>query len=206
MEQLTVEERFSPDEASRESAGPPDASTDPAAPTDPTEDSQRAFLTLMYSKYRGSLLRYVHGIVSSKEEAAELVQETYLRVMKQNQLSKFESYGRNYLFATATNLARDYIRRQRHRRHDSLDESNNPAAADSKGQPECILEFDQAMNRLRSAIDSLPPLTRDVFVMSRLRDMPYGEIASALDVSVRTVERKMSEALEHVAGRLRGMV
>ncbi|HEX4241970.1 MAG TPA: RNA polymerase sigma factor [Steroidobacteraceae bacterium] len=171
---------------------------------DPTAQSQRAFLTLLYSKYRAPLFRYVNGIVSSQEEAAEVVQETYLRVVRQSQVAAFETSARNYLFATATNLARDFIRRQRHRRHESLDETADIYPAAVETQPDHSLAWNQTLGALRSGINSLPPLTRDIFVMSRLRGMTHLEIAATLGIGVRTVERKMSEALERIASRLQG--
>jgi len=182
----------------------PAAQSAPCA--DATVDSQRAFLTLLYSKYRGPLFRYVRGIVSSPEEASELVQETYLRVMRQSQVSTFEYSARNYLFETATNLARDHIRRQRFRRHDSFDESSEQHQATVQSEPDHQLAWDQTMAALRCGINALPPLTRDIFVMSRLREMKYTEIAEVLQIGVRTVERKMSEAMEQLAGQLKGLL
>jgi RNA polymerase sigma-70 factor, ECF subfamily len=170
--------------------------------SDPTADSQRAFLTLLYSKYRDPLFRYVNGIIASREEASELVQETYLRVMRRSQVTSFEFSARNYLFETATNLARDHIRRQRLRRHDSYDETKEVFAERSEEQPEHRLAWDQTIAELRSGIAALPPLTRDIFVMGRLREMKYTEIATELGIGVRTVERKLSEAMALLAKRL----
>jgi RNA polymerase sigma factor (sigma-70 family) len=174
----------------------------PGDESDPTADSQRAFLTLLYSKYRSALFRYVNGIISSREETAELVQETYVRVMKRSQVMDFESSARNYLFETATNLARDHIRRSRHRRHDSFDETGEEFPDSSQQQPDQQLAWDQAIAALRSGVAAMPALTREIFVMGRLREMQYTEIARTLGVSLRTVERKMSEALSLLSDRV----
>lgn len=175
---------------------------DPEA--DPTADSQRAFLTLLYSKYRGPLFRYVNGIIASREEAEELVQETYLRVMKRAQVTNFEFSARNYLFETATNLARDHIRRQRHRRHDSLNASRDEVPDTAQREPDRQLAWNQAIAALRSGVADMPALTREIFVMGRLREMKYTEIARTLNIGVRTVERRMSEALALLADRVVG--
>jgi RNA polymerase sigma factor (sigma-70 family) len=170
--------------------------------SDPTVDSQRAFLTLLYSKYRAPLFRYVNGIIASRDEATDLVQETYLRVMRRSQVATFEFSARNYLFETATNLARDHIRRQRHRRHDSYDEARDAVPDRAEEEPEDRLAWDQTVAALRSGIASLPPVTRDIFVMARLRDMKYSEIAAELGIGVRTVERKLSEAMALLSKRI----
>jgi RNA polymerase sigma factor (sigma-70 family) len=178
----------------------------PPLEADPVVDCQRAFLTLLYSKYRGPLFRYVRGIITSREEAEELVQETYLRVMRRSQVTSFEFSARNYLFETATNLARDHIRRRRHRRHDSLNVSGDELPDTAQREPERQLAWDQAIAALRSGVADMSPLTREIFIMARLREMKYAEIASALNIGVRTVERKMSEALALLAERMVGTV
>jgi RNA polymerase sigma-70 factor, ECF subfamily len=180
------------------------APSPPALEADPTVDSQRAFLTLLYTKYRAPLFRYVNGIITSREEAEELVQETYLRVMRRAQVTSFEFSARNYLFETATNLARDHIRRRRHRRHDSLNVSGDELPDTAQREPERQLAWDQAIAALRSGVADMSPLTREIFIMARLREMKYAEIASALNIGVRTVERKMSDALALLAERVVG--
>jgi len=183
----------------------PNGAPSPRAPeADPTVDSQRAFLTLLYTKYRAPLFRYVNGIITSREEAEELVQETYLRVMRRSQVTSFEFSARNYLFETATNLARDHIRRGRHRRHDSLNLTADELPGTDQQQPDRQLAWDQAIAALRSGIADMSPLTREIFIMARLREMKYAEIARALNIGVRTVERKMSEALALLAERVNG--
>ena len=170
----------------------------------PVAQSQLAFLTLLYSKYRAALFRYVHAIVSSRDEAEDVVQETYFRVVRQAQVARFEKSARNYLFATAANVARDHLRKRRFRSHEPFDElsEGHPAAAD--GQPESALALNETLDALRAGINSLPGLTRDIFIMSRMRDKTHAEIAEALGVSVRTVDRKLSDALARLASRLQG--
>jgi RNA polymerase sigma-70 factor, ECF subfamily len=192
-------------EANGPASTEPDRVLSPASlEADPIVDSQRLFLTLLYSKYRGPLFRYVKGIITSREEAEELVQETYLRVIRRSQVTGFEFSARNYLFETATNLARDHIRRRRHRRHDSLDVTRDEILDTARCEPDHELAWDQAIAALRSGVADLPPLTREIFIMGRLREMKYNEIARALDIGVRTVERKMSEALALLADRVHG--
>jgi len=170
---------------------------------DPVSDSQRAFLTMLYLKYRGPLYRHVKRIIPSQDDAAELVQETYVRVMKQAQISSFEAAARNYLYQTATNLARDWIRRKYHRRHETLDDESSQYPMPTQTEPDYSLAWLQAQGCLRAAITALPLLTRNIFVMSRMRDMQYSEISAALNISLRTVERKMQQAMSILATRLK---
>jgi RNA polymerase sigma-70 factor (ECF subfamily) len=55
---------------------------------------------------------------------------------------------------------------------------------------------------VRTAIDALPPRTREVFMMSRDQGLTYQQIADALDLSVKTIETLMGRALRSLRVRL----
>ena len=163
---------------------------------DPIADSQRAFLIILFNKYRAALLRHVERLVHSREDAAELVQETYLRVMRQLQTSHFEAAARAYLFQTATNLAHDHYRRGRHRSHDRLDDLPESQLAVGDPPPEQLAAADETLARLRSAILQLPAPTREVLLRARVQSQTYAQIGRELGMSIRTVERRMAQAMQ----------
>jgi RNA polymerase sigma factor (sigma-70 family) len=182
-----------------------DTVTTPAVESgpDPIADSQRALLVLLFNRYRGALLRHVGRLVHSREDAAELVQETYLRVMRQIQSSQFESAARAYLFQTATNLAYDHFRRARHRDHDRIDDLTESQLPPGDAPPEQLLAADQTLARLRSAMQQLPLEVREVFLRARLQNHGHAQISQELGVSIRTVERRMAQAMELLTATLR---
>lgn len=169
---------------------------------DPVVDTQRALLTLLYNKYRGALLSHLTRLVRSTEDAAELMQETYLRVMAHTRLVEFESLARAYLFQIATNLARDHFRRQRWRAHDSMESVPEPEVPHTVGSPEELALWGEAVELLGVALQTMPEATRAVFTLARLDNRPYADIARELGISVRTVERRMREATRLLASRL----
>jgi RNA polymerase sigma factor (sigma-70 family) len=171
---------------------------------DPTDAAQRAFLTLLFNKYRGALLRHVGRFAASREDAADLVQDTYLRVMDRISMTRFDGESRAYLFQTATNLARDHHRRQKFRAHASLDQALEETLRTNEPTPEQITSKDQLTAALRTAIREMPEQAREVFVLARSRDLSYEEIAKRLGIGRRTVERRVAEAMAFLAGRLRG--
>lgn len=173
-----------------------------SADASPTDEAQRAFLTLLFNKYRGALLRHVGRMVHSREDAADLVQDTYLRVMDRISVQRFDAAARAYLFQTATNLARDYYRRQRFRAHASLDEQQDEALLAHGPTPEQIVAANQINAALAGAIQRMPEEVRAVFVLARGRDLSYEEIARHLGIGRRTVERRMAAALALLAQRL----
>lgn len=169
---------------------------------DPVIGTQRAYLTLLFNKYRGPLYRYITGMVSSKEDAADLLQESYYRLLRHSSVVRLEVVARAYLFRIATNLARDYFRRRTsHCVEQHVDIARTGIPSESLN-PERELGWDQTLASVRTGIRELAPLTRRVFLLSRLKNKTYPEIAALLGISTRTVERRMSEAIEALASRI----
>jgi RNA polymerase sigma-70 factor (ECF subfamily) len=169
---------------------------------DPLTDPERVLLTLLFNKHRGALFRHLSGLVRSSEDVAELVQECYARLLRHSDVARFEDVARAYLFRTATNLARDHFRRRQSRqtdRHVNIDDL--PLAVDG-ADPERSLAWEEVVASIKECVLGLPVLTRRVFLLSRFRGKTYPEIAAILGVSTRTVERKMSEAMEELASRV----
>jgi RNA polymerase sigma factor (sigma-70 family) len=170
---------------------------------DPTDAAQRAYVTLLFNKYRGALLRHVGKFTPSREDAADIVQDTYVRVMNRVNVSRFDAETRAYLFQTATNLARDHFRRQHFRAHAPLDDAPEDALRAPELTPEQSLAASQMNKALRAAIDAMPPQTQAVFVLARTHDRSYEQIAAELRIGRRTVERRMAEAMAVLVSRLR---
>jgi RNA polymerase sigma factor (sigma-70 family) len=173
------------------------------ASSDPTEAAQRAFLTLLFNRYRGALLRHIGRLTASREDAADLMQETYLRVMDRIHINEFDAEARGYLFRTATNLARDHYRRQRFRACARLDDSPEEflCAADPTPEQACVAH--QVTVTMQAALREMPTDARDVFVLARSRDLGNAEIARHLCISLRTVERRMATAMTFISDRFR---
>jgi RNA polymerase sigma-19 factor, ECF subfamily len=56
------------------------------------------------------------------------------------------------------------------------------------------------LRRLHASLAELPPLCRDAFLLNRIEDLTHAEIAARLGVSVRTIDRYMVKAWEHLRG------
>jgi RNA polymerase sigma factor (sigma-70 family) len=182
---------------------PKDLPQDPGSAVDPADQSQRAYITLLFNKYRGALHRYLSRLVPF-DDVAELVQETYFRLLRHGQMVQLEAMARSFLFQTATNLARDFRRRRGVRRadqHVELDEETSGEDFD----PGEHLRAEQVLGALERAIVGMPRETRTIFVLSRFRDMSYPEIAQFMNLSTRTVARKMADAMRRLSSVVEGL-
>lgn len=169
---------------------------------DPLSDHGEAYFTALFHKYRSSLFRYLTGLVSSPDDAAELVQESYTRLLQHDNVTQLEAVSRTYLFQIATNLARDHFRRRTTRRTSAHMDLDDIEIADDHAGPEQSLVWDKTIESIKQGIKELPPMTRRIFLLSRFRGKTYPQIAALLGISTRTVERKMSEAMQVLAERL----
>jgi RNA polymerase sigma factor (sigma-70 family) len=174
--------------------------TEPESLTDddPVIQTQKAYVTLLFNKYRGSLHRYLKRLVNP-EDAAELVQETYFRLLRHGKTKQLEVMARAFLFHTATNLARDHHRRRvSHHADQHVPIEDQEIVAEHQG-PDAYLSGEQTHALLERAIAELPEDTRSVFLLHRYRDLSYPQIAQVMSLNARTVARKMAEAVERLS-------
>src|SRR5687767_4439722 len=121
------------------------------------------FFDSLYRQYARPLLRFISRQNIGREEAREIVQETYCRLHQVPQVESLES-PRGYLFRTAINLARD-SKRQRRREFHVTDAGQN-GAADVVDVPSDaptayqVLKGQQELAIIRQAIAELSPTCR----------------------------------------------
>ena len=164
----------------------------------PDDSSHRAYVTMLFNRHRISLQRYLMRLVPP-DDAAELVQESYYRLLRHGAMVRVDAMARSFLFQTATNLARDhYRRRASHRASLHVPIEDQEIVEDHLG-PDEQLAGEQTRALLERAIAALPPDTRTVFMLNRYRDLTYPQIAEVMSLSARTVARKMAEAIERLS-------
>jgi len=172
-----------------------------AAEPTPADPSHRAYVTMLFNRHRVSLQRYLLRLVPP-DDAAELVQESYYRLLRHGEMVKIDAMARAFLFQTATNLARDhYRRRASHRAALHVPIEDQEIIEDHLG-PDAHLAGEQMRALLERAIADLPADTRTVFLLHRFRDLTYPQIAQLMSLSGRTVARKMAEAIERLSAAM----
>jgi len=152
------------------------------------------YVEWLFRRYRHELLRYLVRLTGNEDDAKELMQETYLRMIRHQNLEQVDSRARALLFRTALNLVRDKVRRNARNHsfaHDSMDDHHYLTDGVTA---ECRVEWSEHLDMLGDAIGDLPERSRVIFVMSRFRQESYPEIADTLGVTTRTVERHMATA------------
>lgn len=156
---------------------------------------ERQYLEQVFINNRLSLQSYLRRCLSSNDDAADLLQECYLRLIRTTKPLSTQDIARAWLFTIARNLVVDLFRRRSVRGYDSQVNVEEAEIQDCNPNPQEALEMAQTLAQIKTCIKKMPDTTRKVFVLSRFEELTYTEIAQRLSLSTRTVERKMSEAM-----------
>ncbi|MBN1239457.1 MAG: RNA polymerase sigma factor [Gammaproteobacteria bacterium] len=160
------------------------------------------FVAALFRRHRKALLWYLKELVGSPDEAEDILQEAFLRLLRTAKLDEDLVRARNYLFKTATNIARDGYRRRQSRRdhlHVAVESVEVAAGGHDFGR---MLDAQRGACVLHAALKDLLPRTRTAFLLHWREEMTYGEIAAELGVSRKTIERDVALTLEVCRSRM----
>ncbi|GLK88876.1 sigma-70 family RNA polymerase sigma factor [Pseudomonas turukhanskensis] len=152
-------------------------------------------LSTLYRDHRSWLETWLRRRVGNAWDAADLSQDTFLRVLASSQSLAELREPRAYLLTVGKRLLSNFYSRR------SLEQAYLEALAllpqecvPSPEQRWVVLETLHALDEL---LDGLLPQVRRAFLLSQLHGLGYREIAERLEVSERTVKRYMAQAYEH---------
>jgi RNA polymerase sigma-70 factor (ECF subfamily) len=126
------------------------------------------------------------------QAALDLVQDAFAKIWENCSKIDF-SKVRTYLFTSINNLFLNTIKHQKVVLKYAKDAPNLDINNQS---PEYLLEEEEFKIKLTKAIASLSEAQREVFLLNRIDGKKYREIAELLDISQKTVEKRMSGALQ----------
>jgi RNA polymerase sigma-70 factor (ECF subfamily) len=138
-------------------------------------------------------------IVRERALAEEIVQEVMLELWRRRESLEVEQSFRAYLVRSTRNRALNDIRHERVVAREAATAAIDPPSAPSAEEEILGAELEQAV---RAAIEGLPENCREVFRLSREQGFRYTEIAAALEISVKTVEKRMGQALSELRDSL----
>lgn len=156
-----------------------------------------------YSQYHGDLRRYIGKLLSSPEDIEDVLQETFLRITQSPPSIEQHDKARAYIFVIAANIVKDKLRRTITRHDKDHIPTDDLALCSDTPNPESSAVSEQLKNDLLNELKNLNSKYSQIFVMHRFLHLTHEEIAKKLNISVRTVERRMSYALDHFRLQLR---
>ncbi len=167
--------------------------------------NQHAFAELL-GYYKESLYHLLLKMVQSKEDAEDLMIETFEKVFR-----KIHSYKTDYAFSTwlfriATNHGIDYIRSKQQNKYDNIyidkiyeydnDFQKSVIIAEKSLNPEESIVSSQEKKIVKEVVQKLPPDYRRIVVLRYFEDYSYSEIAEKLDLPIGTVKARLFRSRE----------
>ncbi len=153
-------------------------------------------LEALYARLEKPLYNVLYRRVWSREEARDLVQETFVKLWRMRRRIVPDTVE-PLVYKIAINLARSRLRRKRVLRWLPL-EPLAAAFSDPRGEAEPELARDEARTRLREAVLALPEDLRDVVLLCEFSGMSYRQVAEALAIPEGTVGSRRNRALKRL--------
>jgi len=157
------------------------------------EGDQAAF-ELIFHLYYSGLVIYATQFTADQFEAEEIVQDFFVRLWhKRQQILQSDSL-KNYIFLSVKNSCLNFLKHKKVEARylkELSDLSNQHLVYD----PDLYLAT-ELQEKIKNSIDRLPEKCGEIFIMSRIRGLKNEEIALELNLSKRTVETQISNALK----------
>lgn len=141
-----------------------------------------------YADYHQSVYSYIYYKINNKEEAEDLSQDVFVRLMDYNQMLRPDTI-KFFIFTIARNLVTDYLRRY-YKRQEMTSYMYDTAERSSNETEEQIVADDMLVCEI-SRINLLPLQRRKIYVMNRFEDKTITNISEDLRLSRRTVENHL---------------
>jgi RNA polymerase sigma factor (sigma-70 family) len=156
-------------------------------------DTDRAErISRLFSEHNESLIRFLATRLRSVQEAKEVAQEAYVRLLSLED-SGAVSFLRAFLFKTAANLAVDRIR-TRNRQRQALDAGLCDELRETP-TPDREASTAQEVEIVRRLIGELPPKCRRAFLLHRVHGADFADIAKQMELSERMVRHYVLRAV-----------
>ena len=158
---------------------------------------------VLFETHRDAVHRFLSRLTRHAHDADDLTQETFLQLWRKRAQFRGEGsvggYLRQIAYRTYLN-ARPRIERDRKRA--SIDGADAPTVEDDAKAVAARLDDEALVERVRRVVEALPEGWREAFVLFRFEGLTCTEVADAMGLTPKAVERRLTRALKAVT---RGM-
>lgn len=172
-----------------------------------------AALNDLMERHGEKLFHYLVRSLQSEEEAADLAQETFVRVYQSRARFDARQNFSTWLYTIASNLVRDRYRWRTRHRQVSLDAPNEETGtgfldrlADANGTPSESLQSNERAETVRRAVAALPEELRQPLILAEWEEKSQAEIGIILGCSAKAVETRIYRARKHLRETLQPLL
>lgn len=171
------------------------------------EGKEEAF-EYIFLKYYTNLYSYAFRILNNESDAKECVQNTFCHIWDIRKSLNINDSVKSYLYRSVYNGSIDIIRKKK-----VLEKYEEKGFLDiylygivQNPEAEIKLLGSETRKAVQSSINSLPKRCREIFIRCRVMGYTHAEIASSLNISVKTVENQMTIALTKLREKLKNFI
>jgi RNA polymerase sigma-70 factor (ECF subfamily) len=153
---------------------------------------------ICFNKFFDPIRSFIYFRCGDQEVATDIAQDSFMKIWEKN-LEYNENQIKGLLYKISKELWISQYRKIDSARKFEL----NLTYEDERITPEDLLEYDELRVQYEEVLSILPENQREVFLMSRMEDLTYKEIAERLDIGVKAIEKRMSLALRTLRKELK---
>ena len=156
--------------------------------------------------YAPKLYRTAYGLLSSKQDAEEVVQDAFVRAFRALDNFRGDSSFETWMQRIVINLSRNKFHWNRRRGEglmtsisetvDETGETKEIALPDERLRPDTRLENEETERNVLKGLQALPESLRETMILRHVNDMPYEKIAEQLECKVGTVKSRLARGRE----------
>jgi RNA polymerase sigma-70 factor (ECF subfamily) len=188
----------------------------PLDPRDDTDDAQLVARSLaqdhdafgrLIDRHASTIVNLAYRMVGNQAEAEDLAQEAFIAAFKALSTFRADSKFSTWLYRIASNKCKDWLRSKRPGQgpYDvDADEQLDAHAAEER-TPEAVLSQRQVAQELEQAIQRLPPLYREAFILKHVEGLSYEEMEAILGVSGDTLKMRVYKGRVQLSRELRAL-
>jgi len=155
------------------------------------EELTQAEFQLIFNEWYKPVRNFIYYKCGDADLAEDITQDTFVKLWETRQRID-KTTVKAYLYKIAQNTAINHLKRQqllfKFRKKQTNDRDYDT--------PEKLAEMNEYEEKLQNVIALLPDGGREVFLMNRIEDLTYAEIAERLGLSVKAIEKRMSKVLK----------
>ena len=155
--------------------------------------NDKAAFAFLYRSYWAKVYNFTRLYITSAVDVEEIVQEVFIKIWENREALDEEQNFAGYLFITMRNLV---FNRSRKNLNEPFYQLSVIEAVEESYDIEEELDAANLRTHISALISMLPPRQQEVFRLSRDEELSYREIAERLQISERTVEHHISDALK----------
>ena len=164
----------------------------------------RAFRQIFDALF-SNLTKFSFSFVHSKEAATEIVDELFVQLwVKRADIMKINDL-RVYLYTATKNASLNYISKKA-KQIELEPYENLQVQMTDVVSPEQIMITKEMLQKIKEAVDSLPPRCKLIFKFVREDGLSYSEVAEILGLSIKTIDAQMVIAVSRIRAKLMNVV